>query len=57
MFCYISPTKTLDKLNAHSSSTTSLVSLCGSPRSGFINCGSSMAESIRQNQWDEMTDF
>ena len=57
MFCYISPTKTLDKLNAHSSSTTSLVSLCGSPRSGFINCGSSMTESIRQNQWDEMTDF
>ena len=57
MFGYISPTKTLDKLNGHSNSTTSLVSLYGSPKSGFGNGGTSIAESIRGNQWDEMTDF
>ena len=31
--CYISPKKTLQKMNGHCDSTTSLASLCGSPKS------------------------
>ena len=57
--CYISPKKTLQKLSGHCDSTTSLVSLCGSPKSRIMN-GDTTVENcdnsrILSSQWDQIS--